>query len=508
MSGNKIILKNSLILYVRLFITSIIGLVSVRYILLALGASDYGLYSVVGGIVFLMAFLNNVMISSTYRFVAFELGTGNMDGVNKVFNISVFIHISLALLTVILAETAGVFYINNYLNIPADKLTDALFVFRMSILAAVFSILSIPYKGLITAKEKFAVIASVEVIRSILALGAVLLLLLYAGNRLRLYASLIAIISVIPPVIYYLYSKWNYHELVKWRYQRDKAKYKEMIGFSGWILLGASANAAETKISAIIINIFFGTILNATFGIANKVNIVLKSFSQSLTKAVIPQITKSYSSGNTNRTMELVVFSSKYSFFLMLLPAMPLLLETKFVLELWLKDVPPYTTIFVQLMIVNSLIEVMNAGIPAAVQATGKIKYFQIILSAIKLLALPAAYLLLKAGYEPYMMIIAFTVSALISLVVRQILLKKLIQFNVKEFIMQAYFKMLSVLIPVTSLFFIQQMFAPGIYRFISLSVVSVAFILIMVYAVGISASERAYLRNYISNKLLKKNNK
>lgn len=476
-----------------------------RYILLALGSSDYGLYSVVGGIVFLMAFLNNVMVSSTYRFVAFELGTGNMDGVNKVFNISLVIHALLAVLTVLLAETAGVFYIKNYLNISADKLTDALFVFRMSIIATVLSIFSIPYQGLITAKERFTVIATVEVIRSILGLGAVLLLLLYSGNKLRLYASLIAIISVIPPVIYFFYSKWNYGKLVKWQYQRDKAKYNEMIGYSGWILLGASANTAETKLSEIIINIFFGTIVNAGFAISNNINIVLKNFAESLNKAVIPQITKSYSSGNTNRTMELVVFSSKYSFFLMLLPAIPLLLETKFILELWLNEVPSYTIIFVQLMIINSLIDVMNAGIPAAVHATGKIKYFQIFLSAIKLLALPTAYFFLKKGFGPYMIIIAFTISALISLVVQQILLKKLIQFNIKEFIIQAYFKMLNVLIPVTSLFFIQQMFAPSIYRFIFFSTVSVAFILIMIYAMGLSASERAYLRNYISNKLLEK---
>lgn len=472
---------------------------------MVLGVSDYGLYSVVGGIVFLMAFLNNVMISSTYRFVAFELGIGNLNGVNKVFNISLFIHALLALLTVILAETVGVFYINKYLNLPPYKISDALFVFRMSILSTFFTILSIPYQGLIIAKEKFLITSSVEVMRSVLGLCAVLFLFFYPGNKLQLYSILIGLISIVPPLIYSVYSKLNYRDLVKWRFQRDKVKYKEMVGFSGWILLGASANAAETKISEIIINIFFGTFLNAGFAISNNVNIVLKSFAESLNKAVIPQITKSYSSGNTNRTLELVIFSSKYSFFLMLLPAIPLLLETKFILELWLKDVPPYTIVFVKLMIVNSLIEVMNAGIPAAVHATGKIKYFQIILSSIKLLALPAAYLLLKAGYEPYIIIISFTVSALISLFVQQILLKKLIKFNVKEFIMQGYVKMLSVLIPLTTLFFIEQMVIPGIFRFISLSVLSVVFIFIMVYALGISASERAYLRNYLSNKLVKK---
>ena len=505
MSGNKIIFKNSLILYFRLIITSIIGLVSVRYILVALGVSDYGLYSVVGGIVFLMAFLNNVMISSTYRFVAFELGTGNMNGVNKVFNISLVIHVSLALLTVILAETVGVYYIKNYLNLPLEKISDALFVFRLSILSTFFSILSIPFQGLITAKEHFEVTAAIEVTRSFLGLGAVFVLFFYSDNKLRLYATLIAAISIIPPVLYYLYSKWKYSELVKWRHQRDKEKYKEMIGFSGWILLGASANTAETKISEIMINTFFGTIINAGFAISTNINIVLKNFAESLNKAVIPQITKSYSGGDTKRTMDLVVFSSKYSFYLMIIPAIPLLLETKFVLDLWLKDVPPYTIVFVKLMITNSLIEVMNAGIPAVVHATGKIKYFQIILSAIKLLALPAAYLLLKAGFEPYVIIITFTFSALVNLIVQLILLKNIIQFNVKEFVVRAHVKMLSVLIPVISLFFVQQLFDPSVYRFIILSAVSVTLILIMIYTVGISTSERAYLRSYISNKLQKK---
>jgi O-antigen/teichoic acid export membrane protein len=278
-----------------------------------------------------------------------------------------------------------------------------------------------------------------------------------------------------------------------------------MIGFSVWILFGASANAAETKISEIIINLFFGTLTNAGFAISTNINIVLKHFAESLNKAVIPQITKSYSSGNPNRTIELVIFSSKYSFFLMLLPAVPLLLETKYILELWLKDVPPYTIIFVQLMIINSMIEVMNAGIPAAVHATGKIKYFQLVLSIIKLLALPAAYFLLRTGSEPYMIIIAFTVSALVNLFVQQILLKELIQFKVKEFVTQAYLKMLYVLFPISSLFFIQQMFTPGIHRFFGCSIVSALFILLMVYAVGISNSERVYFKNYITNKFLKK---
>ena len=256
MSGNKTIIKNSLILYIRLIITSIIGLLSARFILQALGASDYGLYSVVGGIVFMMAFLNNVMVSTTYRFVAFEMGRNDTNGINRVFNISLVIHLCLAFLTILLAESIGLLYIRNYLNVPPDKIVDAVFVFRFAILSTVLSIVSVPFQGLIVANEKFVITATVEILRSILALGAVLLVLQFIGNRLRLYAVLIAMVSIIPPVLYVIYSRFHYYNFIKWKFQRGKAKYKEMIGFSGWIMLGAGASAAQIQISALLINLF------------------------------------------------------------------------------------------------------------------------------------------------------------------------------------------------------------------------------------------------------------
>jgi O-antigen/teichoic acid export membrane protein len=503
MSGNKIIVKNSFVLYIRLFLTSIISLFSIRYILIALGASDFGLYTVVGGIVFLMAFLNNVMVSTTHRFIAYELGTENKENVNKVFNISLIIHVFLAVLTVFLAETGGVYYIEHYLNIPDNKVSDALFVFRLSILSSIFSILSIPYQGLITAKENFTVSASIEIIRSVLSLCAVMFVFYLPSNQLRVYTSLVTIISLFPPIFYFIYSKKNYFELTVFKFQRDRLKYKEMIEFSIWILIGAAAIGAETKISEIIVNVFFGTILNAAFGLATNVNIVLKTFAQSLNRAIIPQITKSYSSGNFDRTLELVIFSSKYSFFLLLIPAVPILLETNFILGMWLGKVPDYTIIFVQLMVINSIIQVMDSGIPALVHATGKIKYFQIILSSIHLLALPAAFLFLKAGFGPYMMIIPFTVSALINLGLEQFLLKKLINFNVKLFLVEAYLKMFLVLIPISFIFIIHQMFDPGFFRFLFFSISSIIFILFFVYFLGLSPKERDFLNFFIKNKYI-----
>ncbi|WP_150452008.1 lipopolysaccharide biosynthesis protein [Arenibacter lacus] len=505
MSANKTIVKNSLVLYIRLIIVSIIGLLSSRFILQALGASDFGLYSVVGGIVFMMAFLNNVMVSTTYRYVAFEMGKNDPNGVNKVFNISLLIHLFIALLTVLLAETFGAYYIHNYLNVPIEKIEDAIFVFRFSVISTAISIISVPFQGLLVAKEKFTFTAFIEVLRSILAFSVVILILNYDGDRLRLYAALIALVSIIISILYVLYSRYYYYKFVKWKFQKDVSKYKEMISFSGWIMFGSSASAAEIQLSAIIINIFFSTVVNAAFGISNQVKNMVIMFSKSLNQAVIPQITKSFSSGDTGRTMQLVIFSSKFSFFMILIPAFPILLETEYILGLWLENVPEYTSIFVQIIIVNALIATMDAGIPAAVHATGNIKYFQIILSTITLLALPVSYLLFSNGYEPYFMTLTFTATAVINLIVRQLLLKRILHFNIKKFIWTGYFKMLLVLIPLLTLFSIKYFINEGFVRFIGLSSLSTLMLFILVYFLGMENSERNLVRNQMLNSTIYK---
>ena len=222
MNSNKLIFKNSKILYARLVITSIVGLVVSRLVLESLGVSDFGLYSVVGGIVSLMIFLNTVMVSTTFRFIAFEMGRENGVGVNKVFNISLVIHTCIALIILILAESIGRWYIFNKLNVDLGRVDDAFFVFRMSILATVFNVFSIPYQGLITAKENFLVKASVEVIKSILILVSVSLLFLYRGDKLRLYAILMTVVFFIYSVLFILYCRRNYYEQVRWLFQKKR----------------------------------------------------------------------------------------------------------------------------------------------------------------------------------------------------------------------------------------------------------------------------------------------
>ncbi len=489
---NILILKNSAILYVRLIITSILGLAAARFVLQGLGASDFGLYSVVGGIVTLLAFLNTVMISTTYRYIAFEMGKGDIDGTNKVFNISLVIHLCLAILVLILAETAGVFYVNNYLNLAPGKTADALFVMRFSALATFFSVASIPYQGLVTANEKFSVRATIEIIRSTLTFFAALVIF-YSCEKLRLYAALITVANGIPALLFLAYCKKKFADITLWNFQRDLSKYRDMLGFSVWIMIGAAAAVGKIQGSALIINSFFGTVLNAGFGIARQVNAVISMFSRNLGQAAIPQITKNFSSGNTSRSVALTAHISKYTCFLMLIPSLPILLETDFLITAWLGVVPPYTVIFCQLMIINELVSSLGEGIPALVQATGKIKYFQIILSTTSLMSLPIGFLLYKWGYPPYAIQIAFIVTALINVVMRQVLLKALIDFDVKYFIKTSYIRILYVALLTLPLFLIKPLFPYGMSRFFFFSCFSIIVLFAAIYFAGLEKKEQSF---------------
>ncbi|HBT85783.1 MAG TPA: hypothetical protein DEB12_07745 [Porphyromonadaceae bacterium] len=498
--GNKLIAKNTLIIYVKLIINAILGLFTSRFIFKGLGAEDFGLYSVVGSIVVMMAFINTVMISTTYRFIAYEMGKGDTPAINRVFNISLTIHICLAFIIIFITETLGVFYVNNYLKIDPSKLSDALFVLRFSVIATVFNIISIPFQGMITALEKFSVRSAIEVIDSVFKFLIAFALIYYVGNRLRFYSLLIALIALVGPLLYFGYCKYYHKSLIKWNFQKDKFKYKEMISFSGWILFGAAASVGQKNGSALIINHFFGTFLNAAYGIASTVNSVISAFSGSLAQSAIPQITKSFSKGNRKRSEKLTAYISKYTALIMLIISVPILLETEFLITLWLGEVPEHTIIFCKLIIINALIQAMGAGLPAFVQATGKIKWFQIILSTTSLASLPIAWYLFKIGLPPYSIIITFIFTAIINLVVRQVLLNKIVAFDSFFFIKTSYFRVLLVIISVLPLFYLINFFEEGITRFILMFMVSIAYLIASIYLIGLDKDERNKIKSVVLN--------
>ncbi len=505
MSQNKTLAKNSLLLYFRLIVVTIVGLITTRIVVRNLGASDYGLYNVVGSIVVMMNFLNTVMVSTTYRYIAYELGKGKEGDVNKIFNISFSIHLILILVVILLAETLGIWYIRNYLNIDPNKLQDAIYVFRFSVLATVINIFSIPFQGLVTALEKFSVKAIIEILRSVVNLIFVILLAYYLGNKLRFYSVLMAIATVIPSFLFIIYCTKKHPLFTKIKVQRDVPKYKEMLGYSGWIMIGAAASVGKNTGIPIIVNYFFGTILNAAYSIANQINHFLILFTQGLTEAAIPQITKNFSEGNNKRVLNLAAYVSKYSFLLLVLPALPILLETDFLVHLWIGEIPKYTVLFCRLMIINALLESLKSGIPAVVQASGKIKWFQIINSTLLLLGLPLTFLLFKFGYPPHYSITVYIIISAINIIINIILLKKIINFNVKFLIKTSYYRAFLVTLAVLPLFFIVPLFNESITRFIITVILSILYYVIVVYFIGLEDKERNMVKsglNTIKSKL------
>lgn len=502
MSNTKRIIKNSAVLYMRMFITIIIGLYSSRLVLRCLGDVDFGIYSVVGGIVLLMGFFNTVMITSSHRFITLEIGQGTPESVSRIFSVSLIVHILIAFFTFILAETVGLFYIYNYLNIPPDRIADAVFVFQFALLVTLFSIISIPYQALLTAYENFSYIAIVNILTSILTLGIALSLSLDHSNKLRFYSLMIFLVSSISSLLYISYCFKKY-QFIKISLVRDKLLYKSVLSFSGWVMLGAGASMGRNQGSALIINLFFGPTMNTSFGLANQVNIQIDQFAQNVNRAAIPQITKSFGGGEMSRMTQLVCSSSKYTFFMMYIVALPLLLEMNYVLNLWLHNVPNYTSVFCKLLIINALIESMAAGIPAAIQASGKIKYFQIMSGVLSLLSLPVSCFFFKLGYPPYSIILIYIIASLLIIIATQVMLKKILDFDIKEFICNTYLRCFCVAIFTLPLFAIPIFLEENFWRFMFSCIISVLFVLfVIVWGGGMRTQERIYLKSICIEKL------
>ena len=500
---NRRIAKNSLLLYIRLIATTVVGIFSTRIVIRSLGVEDYGLYSVIGGIVAIMTSLNTTMTSTTYRFITVELGKGNKHLINKVFNVSLVIHIMLALLLVVISETLGIWYINNYLNVVPQKINDAIFVFQFSVLAVAFNIISIPFQGLVTAVEKFSIAVGIEITRSILRLLFVISLIYFTGNKLQLYAVLMTILSFIPLVLYVGYCKKKYFYIIKWKFYSDIRKYKEMLFFSGWTMLGASASIIQNQGTEILINYFFGTILNASFGIASRLKNLIIMFSRNIGQAAIPQIMKQYAVGDMKRVQNLVTYVSKYSFFLMLLISLPVLLETKFLMHIWIGVIPPYTINFIRLMIILGLFDVLRSSIPSVIQATGKIKIFQIAISGTILLSLPIAFIFFYLGFPPYYILVVYIILSVLATIITIILLKKQVNFNIGFLLKKSYLPVFFVTISMFPLILILNIMDMGVTRFLVISFSSVSWASFIIFFIGLEKKER---QGVISNIKLFKN--
>lgn len=432
--NNKRIAKNTLLLYFRMILIIIVGLYTSRVVLNTLGVSDYGIYNVVGGIVAMLAFLNSAMVAASQRFISFELGTGNIERLKKVFCTSVSIHIALAGIILLIAETVGLWFVNTHLNIPAERMEAANWVYQCSILTLLLTVVSVPYNSCIVAHEHMKAFAYVSIVEAVLKLLIVYLLLLGNFDKLILYAILVVAVALIIRIIYGIYCKRHFEECT-YRFIFDKQLFREMFAFAGWSVIGNLGFSFREQSANIILNWFCGAAINAARGIAMQVNGIISNFSNNLIMALAPQITKQYAAGEIKESITLVYAGCRYSFYLLALISIPVWINIDYLLTLWLGVVPQYTAEFLQLTLVTSMINAMSVPIAIGIQATGKIKSFQIATCVILFCELPLSYWMLSNGCKPYMAMYPTIAVMFADLFVRFLILKKLIPaYSLKYF--------------------------------------------------------------------------
>lgn len=502
--NKKRIIKNTFFLYIKLFISTIIGLYTSRLVLQILGVSDFGLYSIVGGIVVIMNFLGSVLTSTSYRFIAVELGKGNdnHNNINRIYNTILIVHYLIALLLLIIGNLIGTYYISNIMNIDADKIDDAIFVLHWTILSSVATVISIPSSGLIIAKEKFLYTSIVEIIRNIIKLILIIYLFYYAGNALRMYSIINFIFMSIVPASSIIYCKLKYKSETRFSFNKNWSDYRTIIGFAGWSTIGAGSTIALNQGNAIVLNYFLSTTINAAYGLANQINSYVMMFVKNIGQAAVPQIMKQYSAGNSSESIRIVYQIAKFSFFFILLPATPCLICMDAILKLWLGNVPQYTGTFATLVIISNFFWCLSVGFDSTIQASGKIKWYQIIFSIINIAILPINYILLKNGFQPFYVVANLILTNFLIWILQIVLLHRMAILNFIDYYCTTILPAIKVLFGISPLFIMGYLY--NINDFIDIcfaTAICTTWIILIELFVGVNKHERKIFINLLSQR-------
>lgn len=492
-SANKRIAKNTLVLYVRMLFTMGISLFTSRVILQTLGVEDYGISSVVGGVISMFTFINAAMVSSTQRYLNFELVRGDANQLRSVFSTSLQIHALIALAIIVLSETVGLWFLNEKLVIPEARMTAAMWVYQCSILSCAVSIMSTPYNAVIVAHEKMSAFAYISILDVSLKLLVVYLLVVLPFDKLIILAILNLLVQLFIRYIYTLYCHRHFPESY-FQFWFNKTLFKEMFGFAGWSFWGNLAAILYTQGLNMMLNIFFGPIVNAARGIAVQVQSAVQQFVGGFQTALNPQITKNYASNNLPQMHSLMFRSARFSFLLLFFLSLPVLMETNFILTLWLKTVPDDAVIFTQIMICISLIYTTANPCIIANQATGKVKIYQMVVGGILLLILPISYVVLKLGAPAYsVFIVHFCIESLAQFS-RMYMLRKLIHLPLWQYMKNIYIPIVStVAIAIILPLVVRMQFAEGWLRFLAVGFTCVLSVGASSYLIGFTKQERVF---------------
>lgn len=494
---------NTVVLYAKIIMSMAIALVSVPLVLKALGASDYGLYNLVAGIVAMLAFLNNSMTVSTQRYMSVALGEGNREKINNIYNASFILHTVLALGVVVTLEAIGIPSIGK-LNIDVERIWCAHMIFQCLIISMVAKIIAVPFDAIMNAHEDMLAFSVIEVIDSLIMLATAFMLQYIPVDKLAFYGFAVSFISLLTLIMKYGWCRYAYKSYrISYKVAVDKMLLKDMLGFTGWNLFGGLAMMGRNQGVAVIFNLFLGTIANAAYGIANQINGALNNFSSTFQRAINPQLMKSEGMGNRERLQKIALISSKFSVIALCFISIPLIIEMDDVLDIWLRDRIPNSTLELsRCILILSILYQFSTGLMSAILATGKIKKYQITMGLLILTNVPVAYVILKMGYPIYWVTIGFIVVEFISLIVRVFMSKAIAGLSPIGFVRSVVFPCITICAIPSALCLIPYYFLEG--QWIRVVIVCGTYGIIYLAMVWIVAFEKSQKEAFVG-KLIKK---
>lgn len=502
-AANKRLAKNTMTLFLRTFFVMLVGLYVSRVLLQVLGVDDFGIYNVVGGIVVLFSFLNSAMAAASQRYITYTFGTGDPNETNKVFSASMTSQIAIDIVLLIVVEVFGLWFLNNKLQIPADRMTAANITFQFTVLTFCVNVVRIPYEATVIAYEKMSFYAIVSILDVLIRLLIVIILQFVNHDKLVTYGLLLFVSSIVLFTVYVYYCKRKFNTC-HYYFVRDNKLYKKLFAFTGWSLFGSGANVLTQQGFVFMLNIFYGVVVNAAMGIANQVNSAMTTFINSFQMSYRPQIVKSYAQGDTLHLITLINTSSKMSFALIIMPVLILIFNMPLVLKLWLGEVPEYAVQFCQLILICTTIDSISGSYNAGIMATDKIRNYQMAISISFLLDLIISFILIKAGILPYFVLLSrIATRGCINLLIGLFYLRKLLIFNVKSYakdVLSRIVLMLLIILPVLFVLYTH-------YNSWQMLIISSVYVLILgpvsIMVVLFNRRERLYILQLVKQKLV-----
>lgn len=499
LQGSKLIIRNTGILYAKTFITMGVSLYSTRLILNTLGANDFGIFSLIGGIVAMLTFLNNSMAQATQRFLTHSLGHGNEEKLRQIFNTSVLLHFIIGFFVVAIIELFGLWAFDSMLTIPIERIAIAKTIFHFIVFSTFFTIISVPYDAIINAHEHMLFDSILGILQSLGVLTIAILIGYLHSDKLLSYGSLMAVLSFLLLIVRRVYCRITYSVTkVNLKKYLKKTTIKEMISFASWSFFSATTSLIGGYGVGVLLNSFFGSTLNAAQGIATQINGQISVFAVSMMKALNPQITKSEGAGDRQRMIKLAMKGSKFSFFLLSFFALPILIEAPYILKLWLINPPAYTFVFCRLVLVVALLSQISIPINSVVNAVGNIKMLSILSSILFVSVIPITYLLFKLQYPPFWVYIVQVFSELGLLTLRLYFAKKTAELSLKAFRINVVIPVLSLFIPLTLIGILPRIFLDESFIRLTLTIIActLTFLLLMRYFI-LDSEEKIIFNDY-----------